>query len=1482
MSINYNQKTLDAAKSLENTGVYLRSKYATYSDFENYTKSFFSSQFSQDATQLNIINAHFSNTNPVQNFFDAGAIKTGLTVLESTSSAFGTSFATNFAKHAKLVAKEVSDQKALNPSLTTRAALNEFNILKNYLGSTAEAASRFGFALSISTAIKEIYDSPTPDVTAIQQGAQIGSALLAASLGESLGFAAAVALGFPSTAILAGALAATIASGAAVLVWKYYGDDITQAIVNAKNDGVLATAAAITITADFIEQLDSYFGLTNKINEIIDSAFNIMSDVTTGVNKVADFVNDISGLATTAENTISPLVFDIDDNGAIEVVSVADSQTYWDIDNDGFAEHSGWITSGDGLLAIDKNKDGMIKNHDELFGTSTTDGFSVLSQYDENHDNLIDINDPVYGDLIMWIDSNENGVSEVTELNKLAALKIISINLNATEVNQTNQGHRISHTSTFTVDSSSGLDTRIVHDVWFQNDNVNTVNAKDYELDPAIFGLPSFRGYGTLAELHIGMSLDNNGDGNLLNLVESFSSLKFSDIFSDDSTALTAVKNILFRWAGVDGVTSTSRGPNIDGRELAFLEKLTGENFLQRDYYSNPYYFAAQPLKEAFQIALNNFSARLISQSAGRELFSGDFFYNIATDSFEGITGLNTNTLNNLKTIASTQSNKDIFWQNVVRVIDNTIGVNNLSSADKTSLNNAILISDNSLSLTIILDSLKWDNGKVTTWTGTSGADIYTGGTGMDSISGSYGDDTLNGGLGADRLNGQSGNDILNGQGGDDYIQGGLGIDTYKYTAGQGWDTFEEYGSDSGDKILFSSGIALNNLTLSRVSNSDMLIEISSNVGGGRILVSDQFSAYTQIETLEFANGLIFTLSTQDWSLHGTDGNDTLWGVPTGIGGTGKDTLYGGKGDDIIYAYAPNHQLASSQDNWLYGEAGNDELNGGLGAEILAGGDGDDRLNGQRGNDIYVYSVGNDVFYDSLGIDEIHLASGILPGDLSYYRHDRYDLVINVNGKGIITIADFYYQSNHKIETLRFSDSSTIDLTSIFPTLFYGAQGSESLIGNKNVSDTMYGYGGNDTLYGDSGNDILYGGDGNDKLNGGLGNDYNEGGEGNDELKDTEGGDDKYVYSQGLDIVYDYKGIDVLQLTGLTTANDISFIDLGDHHKITITAGVNEIQLYYVDRNVLYTIETIEFSDGFSTSLNWKSWINGTDSGNALNGSADNDTIVGKGGADTLNGNIGNDSIHGGTGNDTLNGGAGIDLLHGGDGNDVIKGGTENDIILGGAGNDALNGEGGNDTLSYASVTTTVKVNLAVTTAQNTVGAGTDTISNFENLTGGNANDTLRGNGVANLIVGENGNDLIYGAAGTDTLYGGVGSDTLYGEAGNDLLYGEAGADILFGGAGTDIFKFTPSSIGYIDSIRDFKISENDKLDIKDNLIGYDPSTQNITDFISFKNINGNSQMIIDCDGIGSAYSSQQIAVIVGLTNLNAEALETSNHLITA
>jgi Ca2+-binding RTX toxin-like protein len=289
----------------------------------------------------------------------------------------------------------------------------------------------------------------------------------------------------------------------------------------------------------------------------------------------------------------------------------------------------------------------------------------------------------------------------------------------------------------------------------------------------------------------------------------------------------------------------------------------------------------------------------------------------------------------------------------------------------------------------------------------------------------------------------------------------------------------------------------------------------------------------------------------------------------------------------------------------------------------------------------------------------------------------------------------------------------------------------------------------------------------------------------------------------------------------------------------------------------------------------------GTASNDTITGSSDADVIYGYAGDDTLNGSSGNDELDGGTGSDTMTGGSGDDIFWVDSSGDVVLessgGGTDtvrmqilsytlpsnvenldtrwayggpiyatgnslaNTFIMG-FGAVSVDGAAGNDTASYMNFDTSVTVDL--TTGEKTGVASDDTLTSIENLTGGTADDVLRGTSGANILDGGVGADTLVGHAGNDvywvdnagdtvveslgegtdevkvrsgtitaftlpdnvelltytgsgmftgtgnalnnTIAGGTNNDTLYGLDGNDYLIGGSGADHLYGGNGAD------------------------------------------------------------------------------------------------
>lgn len=170
--------------------------------------------------------------------------------------------------------------------------------------------------------------------------------------------------------------------------------------------------------------------------------------------------------------------------------------------------------------------------------------------------------------------------------------------------------------------------------------------------------------------------------------------------------------------------------------------------------------------------------------------------------------------------------------------------------------------------------------------------------------------------------------------------------------------------------------------------------------------------------------------------------------------------------------------------------------------------------------------------------------------------------------------------------------------------------------------------------------------------------------------------------------------------------------------------------------------------------------------------------------------------------------------------------------------------------------------------SSHTLGAN---IENLDLMMGAYLNQNGNGNALNNIIKGGDANNIIKGNHGDDILYGHGGNDTLYGDHGNDVLYGGIGADTLHGGIGSDIFVLQRDATQKTpDKIKDFSLSQGDKLNLHDFLTGYDPITKSITDFVQMVTSGNNTVLKIDASGSGKTW--EDIAVIENTSHLTNEA----------
>jgi len=137
----------------------------------------------------------------------------------------------------------------------------------------------------------------------------------------------------------------------------------------------------------------------------------------------------------------SPIIIDTDGSG-FNLTSASNGVSF-DFYGNGQPVQIAWTAPGstNGWLALDRNGNGLIDSAQELFGNITAqpssnspNGFLALAVFDQpenggNGDGIIDSQDAIWSQLLVWIDANHDGISQPNELHHLADLGIHSIDL---------------------------------------------------------------------------------------------------------------------------------------------------------------------------------------------------------------------------------------------------------------------------------------------------------------------------------------------------------------------------------------------------------------------------------------------------------------------------------------------------------------------------------------------------------------------------------------------------------------------------------------------------------------------------------------------------------------------------------------------------------------------------------------------------------------------------------------------------------------------------------------------------------------------------------------------------------------------------------------------------------------------------------------------------------------------------------------------
>jgi Ca2+-binding RTX toxin-like protein len=501
------------------------------------------------------------------------------------------------------------------------------------------------------------------------------------------------------------------------------------------------------------------------------------------------------------------------------------------------------------------------------------------------------------------------------------------------------------------------------------------------------------------------------------------------------------------------------------------------------------------------------------------------------------------------------------------------------------------------------------------------------------------------------------------------------------------------------------------------------------------LLITDPQNTRHGIDTLTSIEGLIG--SSADDRLSGNNDNNTI----DGGAGLGTDTLNGGLGIDTVSYGSSNAGVTVSlsiQGLQNTGGAGFDQLSG------------FENLKGSAFNDTLSGNSGDNVLDGQAGVDTASYANA---------------------GSGV-----------------------RVSLGSATAQNTFGA-GIDTLRNFENLRGSSFG----DTLSGDAGNNVLDGSDGIDTVS------YTNASAG---VQVSLGLSTQNTGGAGMDTLQNFEN-----LTGSLFADT-----LRGNFANNLINGNGGIDTVSYDN----AVAAVQVSLSSTTAQN--------------TGGAGTDTLVnvenltGSSHNDTLQGNVGNNVLDGGSGIDTVSyssagagvrvsldtatpqvtQGAGVDTLRN---FENLTGSSFGDYLRGNSGDNVLNGNGGSDWVSYDNASAGVRVSLGTTIAQNTLGAGNDTLLNMENIQGSLFNDNLQGSAGSNILSGNSGIDTLSylnatggvtvslaittaqdtGGAGLDTLsgfeilVGSNGADRLSGDGGNNTLSGGLGSDTLVAGGGIDI-----------------------------------------------------------------------------------------------